>query len=56
MTQPDVTKQPLRDKDIALTAAKILQRMTGDNFAVLWDGPQTFMLVRQEPGGKVVNG
>ena len=56
MTQPDVTKQPLRDKDIALTAAKILQRMTGDNCAVLWDGPHSFMLVRQPPEGKTVNG
>ena len=56
LRQPDVTKQPIMNQAEALEAAALLRKMTGDICAVAWEDRNRHTIMRQEPGGKMVNG
>lgn len=56
MRRPDITKIPLYEMRYALLAAAILQRMTGDSCSALWEDTSKYMILRQTPEGKMVNG
>ena len=54
--EPDITKVRFNEAQIATTAAALLQHMTGDSCAVIWDDHNKFTIARQTREGKVVNG
>lgn len=56
MRQPDIRNVPLRDKELAISTAKMLGRVTGDRCAATWNPADSFMIVRQTPEGKTDRG
>jgi hypothetical protein len=56
MRKPDIRNVPIRDKELAILTARVLQRVTGDKCCAMWNSVDSFVLVRQTPEGKTGKG
>ena len=56
MREPDIRNVPIRDKELAMTTARVLSRVTGDKCAAQWNSVNDFTIVRQDPAGKAGKG
>ncbi len=53
---PDVTRQWFRDAELAMLTARMLEHMTGDSCATIWQDHGRFTIARQSPDGKIIDG